>query len=73
MIRAIGSDEDGQPMVFLGLDDENLRRLTTDQPIRVNLAQLDPGGDPTGLPYITVVVFHATPESVAWLREKHTL
>lgn len=73
MIRAVGSDEDGLPMVFLGLDDENLRRLTTDQPIRVNLARLDPDGAPTDLPPITVVVFHATPESVAWLREKQML
>lgn len=73
MIRAIGSDENGMPVVFFGLDDENLRRLKFDQPIRINLARLDPDGVPTDLPSITVVIFHATPESTALLRENQTL
>lgn len=69
MIRAIGSAEDGTPVIFLGLDDENLRRLTSDQPIRVNLSELLPG-QATGLPDITVVVFHAEGEAVEAMLRK---
>jgi hypothetical protein len=67
MIRAIGQNGDGTPVVFLGLDDENLRRLTSDQPVRANLSELLPG-QTTGLPDITVVVFHAEGDAVEVMR-----
>jgi hypothetical protein len=66
MIRAIGHDQHG-PMIFMGLDDENLRRLTAGQPVKVDLDDFAPGQP--DLPSISICVFYATPESVAQLQE----
>lgn len=67
MIRVVAHDKaDGHPMVLLGLMDENLKRLQEDKPIRVNLRELIPGQH-TDLPNVSVVIFHATADSEAWL------
>lgn len=70
MIRAIAYGPDGRPRIVLGLTAENLQRLQADQPIRVNLAHLDPA-QATDLPDIDVVIFHATESAVAQLLSRY--
>lgn len=43
MIKAVARDAFGQPLVILGLSGENMTRLMADEPILINLADLDPG------------------------------
>lgn len=64
MIRALGQHEDGRPVVFLGIDRENLERMIADQPIRINIGDLVKPAEgesdqtvPTGLPDVEVVIF----------------
>lgn len=59
MIRSVARDADGKPVVLLGLEAQNMDRLRDGQPVRVNLRRLVPGGPPTDLPDIDVVVFYA--------------
>lgn len=70
MIRALVFVGD-RPVVLLGLTAENRRRLTTDQPIRVNLRALDPDGPPLeSLPDLDVVIFDGDdPAALAALRK----
>jgi hypothetical protein len=42
MIRALGGDR-ADPVLILGLSDENWRRLRAGQPISVDLGELEPG------------------------------
>lgn len=42
MIRALGGDSE-DPVLLLGLSDENWRRLRTGQPISVNVDEMAPG------------------------------
>lgn len=60
MLRII-AEKDGHPIVLLGLDDENYRRLGQDQPILVNLRHFDPNNPDivSHLPEIEVCIFHA--------------
>lgn len=44
MIKAKGEDEHGNPVLFLGLSHENLRRLRQGQPIKINLAEMGVAG-----------------------------
>lgn len=55
MIR-LSMRKNGQRIVVLGLEPENLRRLQMGEPVRVNLRHLIPGAAPTGLPDIDVMV-----------------
>lgn len=49
VIKASGQTADGKPLLILGLSGENMTRLMADEPIRLNLADLD-------LPEIVVVI-----------------
>ena len=49
MIKAVGVDKDGQPLLLLGLSGENITRLMADEPIAFGTAEL-------GLPPMTVVI-----------------
>lgn len=49
MIKAVGRDGAGKPMLVLGLSGENVTRLMADEPIWFDLADL-------GLPSMTVVI-----------------
>jgi hypothetical protein len=69
VIRALAVGDDGQPLIMLGLDPQNLNRLREGQPIRVNLRRLHPGGPDTVLPDINVVVFFAGTDEIRALRE----
>jgi hypothetical protein len=70
VIRAFAHDRHGAPVVFLGLEDENLRRLSLDQPIKVNLRHLDPGGEPIAeLPDLELVIYAASKDGRAWMSE----
>lgn len=40
VIKAVGRDAAGQPVVILGLSGENVTRLMADEPILINLAEL---------------------------------
>jgi len=51
MLRMLGIAADGTKLVLLGLDDENVARLTGDQPIKVDCAEL-------GLPGVIVTIVH---------------
>lgn len=42
MIKAVGRNKLGVPQVFLGLSDENWKRLREGQPILVSTQALDP-------------------------------
>ncbi len=41
MIRAVLTQNNGRKMLILGIDDENVRRLTSGQPIHVKGATVD--------------------------------
>jgi hypothetical protein len=70
MIRAILTPHDGSPAtVVLGLDDENIRRLLDNKPIHVNLLHLDPGGPPTNLPDLNVVLAYDNADLREWLQK----
>jgi hypothetical protein len=69
MIRAVLTPHDGSPpTVVLGLDEENITRLHKNKPIFVNLHHLDPGGPPTKLPNINVVLAFDNEELRDWLQ-----
>jgi hypothetical protein len=51
VIRAVTTGPDGRRLLILGVDDENIKRLTSGQPLHVE-------GDPLGIPGITVVIMH---------------
>lgn len=55
MIR-LSMRKNGQRIVVLGLEPENLRRMQLGEPVRVNLRHLVPGEKPTDLPDIDVMV-----------------
>lgn len=42
MIRALFKKDDGTTVVLLGVDDENIRRLTSGKPIQVKSGSVDP-------------------------------
>ena len=50
MIRAVSTKRDGGKILVLGVDDENVKRLTSGKPIFVE-------GEPLGLP-VDVVILH---------------
>lgn len=60
MLRAIGS-KDGKPVVILGLERENVRRLINGEPIQVNLRNIGEG-QITDLPDIDIFIVFATEE-----------
>jgi hypothetical protein len=65
MIRARATSADGRPVIVLGLSDENVKRLTQGQPIRVT-------GESIGLSSVAaILVFHGGTEQgmEAMLRE----
>lgn len=69
MIRAVLTPHDGSPAtVVLGLDEVNIERLRQNKPIHVNLHHLDPGGKPTDLPNINVVLAYDNDELREWLQ-----
>lgn len=69
MIRSLAHEADGKQVVMLGVDPQNLSRLRDGQPIRVNLRNLIPGGEPIEeLPDLDVVVFFAGAEEVVQLK-----
>lgn len=51
MITGAGKDAEGNPLVFLGLTDENVKRLQAGDPLRVPADRLAA----MGLPAITVI------------------
>jgi hypothetical protein len=51
MIRAVATKADGTKLLILGVDDENVKRLTSGQPIHVE-------GADVGIPGVDVVVMH---------------
>jgi hypothetical protein len=44
MMLASGTSGDGKPLYFVGLDAENIKRLTAGQPIHVRLEQVGGAG-----------------------------
>lgn len=58
MLKAVGRKADGTPTLFLGLSEQNLRRLRRDEPIAFGTGEL-------GLPAIEVVIFAAPTEEQA--------
>lgn len=70
MIRAVLTPHDGSPAtVVLGLDEVNIERLRQNKPIYVNLHHLDPGGDPTNLPNVNVVLAYDNDDLREWLQQ----
>lgn len=49
MIKAVGRDGLGRPLLIIGLSGENMTRLMADEPIRFDMAEV-------GLPPLTVVI-----------------
>lgn len=70
MIRAVLTPKGGEPeTVILGLDEENMRRLRDNKPIKVNLHHLDPDGPPTKLPNLNIVIAYDNDEFREFLEE----
>lgn len=70
MIKAAGKMKDGRPLLLLGLSYDNLSRLMTDQPVKVDTAELK-ASEPDNLPSMVVVIFAGKTEEamLAQLRE----
>lgn len=58
MIKAVGSDEDGKPVLLLGLSYKNLKRLQADEPISFD-------GSTYGYPGRIMIFAGPTEESMA--------
>lgn len=41
MIKTLARDSKGQPFVIIGLSGENITRLVANEPIQINLADID--------------------------------
>ena len=64
MIRARADDQDGRPLILLGLSRENVRRLMADQPIKVT-------GESVGRPDVgSILIFFGETEEVMYERLK---
>ncbi len=57
MIRAKGRDRTGRPVYYLGIDDENIRRLKLGDPIAFNGEELGITG--------TVIICYGTMQEIA--------
>lgn len=56
-MKRLALNLDSRPTVILGLEPENVRRMTKGQPIRVNLRHLDPyGPEAPQLPDVDVLI-----------------
>lgn len=58
MIRAVGHGPNNEPLILLGLSDENIRRLRDGQPIHVLLSEL-------GLDVHVAIFYGETEEQMA--------
>jgi hypothetical protein len=56
MIKALAHDEAGKPVVFLGITDRNVEKLTQGMPIHVDLREL--GGEVE----VRILIFHGKDE-----------
>lgn len=62
MLSLAGVNRDGKPLFILGIEPENVRRLTAGQPIEVNLSTLDG-------PDVEVVILYADDTASAELEK----
>ena len=72
MLRIL-TERDGKPLILLGLDWENVRRLTEDdQPILINLRHLNPENETlvTNLPDVDISIFLMNAKNLGLLRER---
>lgn len=67
MIKGTGQTGDGRPLLVLGLTGENITRLMADEPILINLADMD-------LPDTQIIIIAGkTDEDIAKKLTKHGL
>jgi hypothetical protein len=64
MIKATGSDEDGEPVLLLGLSYKNLKRLQADEPIMFD-------GSPYGYPGKIMIFAGPTEAAMARMIENN--
>jgi hypothetical protein len=62
MLTGSGEDKAGNPLLFLGLSSENIRRLTGGEPILVPASRLVKAGLP---PISVAIVFGDTEDAIA--------